>query len=244
MLDTQIQRQRYVSVASPHWEDNFWTICGLKLDGGQAWRRRLPGALAGGCEHGVEGTNCFWVIFGLDVGFAGGCITDWWKLVSGLGPRPVKSSGLVASVRKAIVFSKDSDEAFPQRLPGGQFSLDSAARTVNAVRKSEFIRCPCRASARYSQCSQLNGSPVNSTSLASVSARSVVKLSGSAAASFSKCSAAGTMVDKKVVYDATRQKIEGLDQVQGEPSPWLSAFFGLFNLELLKECDILHPTKR
>ena len=104
----------------PHWEDNFWTICGLELDGGQARQRRLPGALEGGHEHGVESANCFWMIFGLDVGFAGGCVTDWWKLVSGLGLRPVESSGLVASMRKTIVFSKDSDEALgsPQRLPG------------------------------------------------------------------------------------------------------------------------------
>ena len=31
---------------------------GLELDGGKAWRGRLPGALEGGCEHGVEGTKC------------------------------------------------------------------------------------------------------------------------------------------------------------------------------------------
>ena len=31
----------------PHWEDNFWTIFGLELDGGKARRRRLPEALEG-----------------------------------------------------------------------------------------------------------------------------------------------------------------------------------------------------
>ena len=31
---------------------------GLELDGGKAWRGRLPGALEGGCEYGVEGTKC------------------------------------------------------------------------------------------------------------------------------------------------------------------------------------------
>ena len=41
-----------------HWEDNFWTIFGVELDGGKAWRSRLPGALEGGDEHGVEGTKC------------------------------------------------------------------------------------------------------------------------------------------------------------------------------------------
>ena len=30
----------------------------LELDGGKAWRGRLPGALEGGCEYGVEGTKC------------------------------------------------------------------------------------------------------------------------------------------------------------------------------------------
>ena len=42
----------------PHWENNFWTIFGFELDGGKAWRSRLPGALLGGYEHGVEGTKC------------------------------------------------------------------------------------------------------------------------------------------------------------------------------------------
>ena len=46
----------------PHWEDNFWTIFGLELDGGKAWRRRLPEALEGGYEHGVEGMNRFWMV--------------------------------------------------------------------------------------------------------------------------------------------------------------------------------------
>ena len=31
---------------------------GLELDGGKAWRGRLPGALEGGCKSGVEGTKC------------------------------------------------------------------------------------------------------------------------------------------------------------------------------------------
>ena len=42
-----------------HWEDNFGAIFGLELDGGKGWRRRLLGALEGGYEYGVEGTNCF-----------------------------------------------------------------------------------------------------------------------------------------------------------------------------------------
>ena len=54
-----------------HWEDNFRTIFGLELDGGKARRSRLLGALEGGDEHGVEGTNCFWMIFGVEVGLAG-----------------------------------------------------------------------------------------------------------------------------------------------------------------------------
>ena len=57
----------------PHWEDNFWTIFGLELDG------TLPEALEGGYEHGVEGMNCFWMSFGLEVGLAGGCITDLFE---------------------------------------------------------------------------------------------------------------------------------------------------------------------
>ena len=47
----------------PHWEDNFWTIFGLELDGGKGWRSRLPGALEGGLEgryeNGVAGTKCW-----------------------------------------------------------------------------------------------------------------------------------------------------------------------------------------
>ena len=37
-------------------------IFGIELDGGKAWRRRLPEALEGGYEHGVEGMNCFWMV--------------------------------------------------------------------------------------------------------------------------------------------------------------------------------------
>ena len=62
-----------------HWEDNFWTIFSLELDGGKAWRSRLPGALEGGDEPGVEGMNCFWRIFGVEVGLAGGCVTTFFE---------------------------------------------------------------------------------------------------------------------------------------------------------------------
>ena len=41
-----------------HWEDNFWTIFGLELDGGKAWRS---------------------MIFGLEGGLAGGCITTFFE---------------------------------------------------------------------------------------------------------------------------------------------------------------------
>ena len=44
-----------VRLSGPHWEENIWMICGLELDGGKLWRSRLPGALEGGCEHGLEG---------------------------------------------------------------------------------------------------------------------------------------------------------------------------------------------
>ena len=101
----------------PHWEDNFSTIFGLDLDGGKAWRSRLPGALLGGHEQRVEGTNCFWMIFGLDVGLrlhqglVDACL--------GFGAAACRESGLMVRVRKTIVFSS------PQRLPGlalgGQF---------------------------------------------------------------------------------------------------------------------------
>ena len=50
-----------------------------ELDGGKARRSRLPGALEGGDEPGVEGMNCFWRIFGVEVGLAGGCITTFFE---------------------------------------------------------------------------------------------------------------------------------------------------------------------
>ena len=127
----------------PHWEDNFSTIFGLELDGGKAWRSRLPGALLGGYEQRVEGTNCFWMIFGLDVGLRlhQGLVDACF----GFGAAACRESGLM-QVRKTIVFSRNSDEAFgsPQRLPGlalgGQF-LDnfwSRIRWWKGVAKHDF----------------------------------------------------------------------------------------------------------
>ena len=47
----------------PHWEDNFWRIFGIKLDGGKGWRRRLPGALEGGTSMVLRGGACVGVFF-------------------------------------------------------------------------------------------------------------------------------------------------------------------------------------
>ena len=48
-----IQRERLAGKVQPG-EARF----GVELDGGKAWRSRLPGAWEGGYEHGVEGTKC------------------------------------------------------------------------------------------------------------------------------------------------------------------------------------------
>ena len=58
--------------------------------------------------------------------------SHWWKLVSGLGLRPVESSGHEASVRKTIVLSRDSDGAFgskshPSNASRGLWPLLSSA---------------------------------------------------------------------------------------------------------------------
>ena len=60
-----------------HWEDNFWMIFGIELDGGKAWRRRLPEALEGGYEHGVEGSGieAFLEVRKRKKGLARGCFT-------------------------------------------------------------------------------------------------------------------------------------------------------------------------
>ena len=49
-----IQRERLAGKVQPG-EARF----GLELNGGKAWRSRLPGASEGGYEHGVEGTKCW-----------------------------------------------------------------------------------------------------------------------------------------------------------------------------------------
>ena len=52
----EIQRQRLAATVQPgQFLDNGF---GLELDSGKAWRSRLPGALEGRYEHGVEGTKC------------------------------------------------------------------------------------------------------------------------------------------------------------------------------------------
>ena len=71
-----------------HWEDNFWMIFGVELDGGKWWRRRLLGARREGLSmvwrgrtvtsaHGVEGSSA--------VLLCGG--ENWIRLDSGKGSR-------------------------------------------------------------------------------------------------------------------------------------------------------------
>ena len=49
----------------------------FELDGGKAWRRRLPEALEGGYEHGVEGSGieAFLEVRKRKKGLARGCLT-------------------------------------------------------------------------------------------------------------------------------------------------------------------------